>query len=238
MAEVLHLGDMQVEVIRKDIKHVHLSVLPPEGKVRISAPLRTRLDTLRAFTVTRLGWIRQEQKKMRAQKRETPREYLNKESHYLWGKRYLLELKAIEGKAFVQQKHRKLVLSIKPDATEEEKAVVMEAWYREQLKNEMPVLIAKWEKKLGVKVQRFFVQRMKTRWGSCNAVAGNIRINTELAKKPKECLEYIVVHEMVHLKEPSHNARFVALLDKHMPGWNVHRDILNGLPVRHENWVY
>lgn len=238
MMEHLTLGEMTVDVIRKDIKNVHLSVLPPQGKVRVSAPLTVDIKTLRAFTITRLPWIRQQQKRMRAQQRETPREYLERESHYLWGKRFLLCIKETNGKAFVEQKYRKLELHVKANATQESKAEVMESWYREQLKNEMAAMLAHWEKKLNVKVQHVYVQRMKTRWGSCNSNARTIRLNTELAKKPLACLEYIVVHEMVHFKEPTHNKRFVMLMDKYLPNWRLQRDILNGLPVRHEDWVY
>lgn len=239
MATQLKLGDIAVEVVLKDIKNVHLSVYPPSGRVRISAPSRMSLDTIRVFAISKLAWIKQQQEKFRDQERETPREYLNRESHYVWGKRYLLKsIECDEAPASVELKHSTMVLRLRPGTAESKKQAVVEEWYREQLKNAVPPLIAKWEPIMGVKVDRFFVQRMKTRWGSCNARTHRIRLNTDLAKKPRECLEYIVVHEMAHLLEPTHNARFVNLMDRLMPQWRFYRDKLNRLPVRHEEWGY
>lgn len=238
MSTRIELGDIAVDVVRKDIKNVHLSVFPPAGKVRISAPLRMELDTIRVFAITKLGWIRSQQKKLRAQVRETPREFIDRESHYVWGKRYLLKVIEQDAPPSVELKHSRMVLAVRPGSTERQRALVLEAWYRERLKEAVPALIAKWQPIMGVKATRFFVQRMKTRWGSCNPVARSIRINTDLAKKPPECLEYIVVHELVHLLEPTHNARFVTLMDGFMPKWKFYRDELNRLPVRHDDWVY
>ena len=238
MATQLKLGDISVDVVLKDIKNVHLSVYPPNGKVRISAPARMSLDTIRVFAISKLGWIKQQQKKFRSQERETPREYLNRESHYLWGKRYLLKTVECDEAPFVELKHGTMVLRLRPGTAEAKRQAIVEEWYREQLKGAAPPLIAKWEPVLGVKVDRFFVQRMKTKWGSCNAGTRRIRLNTDLAKKPPECLEYIVVHEMAHLVEPTHNARFVALMDRLMPQWRFCREKLNQLPVRHEEWSY
>ena len=238
MTSRLNLGDIAVEVTFKDIKNVHLSVYPPTGRVRISAPARMSLDTIRVFAISKLGWIKQQQRKLRQQERETPREYLNLESHYLWGKRYLLRV--IEGASVpsVEVQHSRLVLWVHPETTEEKKQEIVAQWYRDQVKAAVPSLIARWAPDMGVSVERLFVQQMKTKWGSCNPRAGTIRLNTELAKKPKECLEYIVVHEMAHLLEPTHNARFIALLDRFMPNWRLRRDHLNQLPVRHEEWAY
>jgi predicted metal-dependent hydrolase len=191
-----------VDVLKKDIKNVHLSVYPPTGKVRISAPLRMNLDTIRVFAISKLDWIKQQQKKLRDQERESPREYLDCESHYVWGKRYLLEVLEKDAAPKVQLQHNKIRLHLRPASSARRKQEILEAWYRERLKEAVPPLIAKWEPLLGVKVQRFLVQRMKTKWGSCNHKARSIRLNTELAKKPVECLEYIVVHEMAHLLEP------------------------------------
>lgn len=234
----LELGDLSVEVILKDIKNVHLSVYPPYGRVRVAAPARMSMDTLRAYTISRLGWIRQQQQKMLQQERETPREYLDRESHYVWGRRYLLKVQEREAPPCVELTPRRLLLSVRPGAEEVRRQAVLDAWYRELLKQEVPALLSRWQPLMGVRVERFHVQRMKTRWGSCNPDLRAIRLNSELAKKPKECLEYIVVHEMVHLLEPTHNARFVALMDMFMPNWQVQRDLLNRLPVRHETWVY
>ena len=238
MAAQIKLGDIVADVVLKNIKNVHLSVYPPAGKVRISAPARMSLDTIRIFAISKLGWIKQQQKKLRDQERETPREYLNRESHYVWGRRYLLTVAEADQPPTVELKHRKMVLHMRPGTDETKKQTIVEDWYREQLKNAVPPLIAKWEPLMGVTVNRFFVQRMKTKWGSCSPSTHGIRLNTDLVKKPRECLEYIVVHEMTHLLEPTHNARFVALMDRFMPKWQFYRQILNRLPVRHETWEY
>lgn len=238
MAKQIKLGDIVADVMFKDIKNVHLSVYPPVGRVRISAPSRMSLDTIRVFAISKLGWIKQQQKKLQEQERETPRDYLERESHYLWGKRYLLKILECDESPHVELKHNYLVLHIRPGSDEDKKQSVIEDWYRAQLKQSVPALIDVWEPIIGVKVERFFIQRMKTKWGSCNHRTASIRLNTDLAKKPRECLEYILVHEMAHLLEPTHNARFIALMDKYMPSWRLRRDLLNQLPVRHEEWIY
>ncbi|MDX9789173.1 MAG: SprT family zinc-dependent metalloprotease [Desulfobacterales bacterium] len=238
MVEQLKLGDITVDVVFKDIKNIHLSVHPPTGQVRISAPLRMHLDTIRVFAISKIVWIKQQQKKLREQARETPREYLDRESHYVWGKRYLLTVTECDQAPSVELNHSRMLLRVRPGTDEKRMHLLAEGWYREQIKGAVPSLIAKWEPVLGVKVTKFFVQRMKTKWGSCNPAAGHIRLNTELAKKPMECLEYIVVHEMAHLLEPTHNARFRALMDRFMPKWQFYLDRLNRLPVSHEDWVY
>ena len=238
MVTQIELGDITVDVMLKDIKNIHLSVYPPSGRVRISAPSRMNLDTIRVFAVSKLGWIKQQQQKLQGQERETRREYLDRESHYVWGKRYLL--KVIEGNAApsVALQHRWMLLRVRPGTDAKKKRAIVEAWYRQQLKQAVPPLIARWEPLMGVKIERFFVQRMKTKWGSCNHGARSIRLNTELAKKSRECLEYIVVHEMTHVLEPTHNARFVALMDQFLPQWQFYRDQLNRLPISHEDWTY
>lgn len=238
MVTKIELGGIVVDVVKKDIKNVHLSVHPPTGKVRISAPLRMETDTIRVFAISKLGWIKQQQQKLGTQERETPREYLDRESHYVWGKRYLLKIVEKAAAPGVELKHNTLLLRVRSGSSVEKKQAVLDGWYREQLKEAIPQLVAKWEPLIGVKVERFFVQRMKTKWGSCNAGSRCIRLNSELAKKPPECLEYIVVHEMVHLLEPTHNRVFVALMDQFMPKWQFYRDNLNRLPVRHESWGY
>ncbi len=238
MAKKLRLGDMEVDVTLKQIKNIHLSVHPPTGRVRISAPSHMKLETIRLYTISKLSWIKRQQKKLQAQERETPREYIERESHYLWGKRYLLKICENGGPHRVELTHNHFVLHVRPGIDEDRRRLIVEEWYRSQIKQAVPPLIDKWEPILGVKVARFFVQRMKTRWGSCNHLRGNIRLNTELAKKPPECLEYLVVHEMVHLLEPAHNTRFVALMDQFMPKWRFYRDQLNRFPVSHEKWAY
>lgn len=238
MARQLQLGDITVEVVLKDIRNVHLSVYPPAGRVRISAPSRMSLDTIRVFAISKLDWIKRQQEKLRGQQRETPRDFLDRESHYLWGKRYLLKVIEAEAAPEITLKHSQMLLQVRPGTEVERRQALVDAWYREQLRAALPDLVAKWESLMGVKVVRFYVQRMRTRWGTCNPRRRSIRLNTELAKKPRECLEYILIHEMVHLLEPSHNARFVRLMDHFMPKWRHHRDRLNQLPVREENWDY
>jgi predicted metal-dependent hydrolase len=234
----IDLGGIAAEVAFKDIKNVHLSVYPPDGKVRISAPAHMNLDTIRVFAISRLPWIRQQREKLRGQPRETPREYLERESHYVWGRRYLLRIIEADVAPDVCLKHRHMVLRIRPGTTGAQRQAIVEAWYREQVRRIVPAMIAKWEPLMGVKIARFFVQRMKTKWGSCSPASRSIRLNTELAKKPRECLEYIVVHEMAHLLEPTHNARFAVLMDRFMASSRMRRDQLNQLPVRHEAWGY
>jgi predicted metal-dependent hydrolase len=238
MANRIQLGEIAVDVVKKDIKNVHLSVYPPTGTVRISAPLRMDLDTIRVFAIAKLGWIRQQQRKIRGQERETPREYLDRESHYVWGKRYLLKLVEKDAAPHVELKHSQILLRTRQATGEEKRQAILDEWYRSQLKAAAPLVIAKWEPLIGVKVERFFVQRMKTKWGSCSPSSASIRLNTDLAKKPRESLEYIVVHEMAHLIEPNHNSSFIALMDRFLPQWREYRDALNRLPVRHERWEY
>jgi predicted metal-dependent hydrolase len=238
MATQLKLGDIVVDVLLKDIKNVHLSVYPPTGKVRISAPSRMNLDTIRVYAISKLGWIKRQQTKIRAQERETPRQHVNRESHYVWGHRYLLEVIEAAAAPSVSLKHNRMILQVRPGADEQKKLAIVDAWYREHVKIAASELIAKWEPVLGVHIERIFVQRMKTRWGSCSPGSRSIRLNTDLAKKPRECLEYIVVHEMIHLLEPTHNARFIAFMDRFMPQWSFRREQLNRLPVRHEEWAY
>ncbi len=232
------LGDIEVDVVLKEIKNIHLSVYPPTGRVRISAPSGMKIDTLRLYAISRLGWIKKQRRKLQGQERETPREYLNRESHYLWGKRYLLKIVERDAPPFVDLQHSAIILHIRPGASEERKQVVLDEWYRQQLKVAIANLIALWEKRVGVGVQEFGIKKMKTRWGTCNPEARRIWVNLELAKKPRVCLEYIVVHEMVHLLEHHHNDRFVLLMDNVMPNWRSVRDDLNRLPVKHEEWIY
>jgi len=236
MAEHIDLGGIRVEVQRKNNKHAHLYVYPPEGRVHISAPMHMGLDALRAFAISRLGWIKAQQRQMRAQPREPEREYLNRESHQVWGRRYLLKVIELDAAPAVELKHSTLVLQVRPGSDEARRQALLESWYRQQLRAKLPALLDKWQPLMEVEARRIFVQRMKTRWGSCNSAAGSIRLNTDLAKKPPECLEYVLVHELAHLIEPTHNARFLSLLDRLMPQWRQIKDELNRLPVRHEAW--
>jgi predicted metal-dependent hydrolase len=238
MQKRIQLGDIGVDVVRKSIKNVHLSVHPPTGRVRIAAPEHMSLNTVRVFAIAKLPWIKRQQRKLREQERETPREYIDRESHYVWGKRYLLKVIEDDEPPAVDLDHGRMILRVRPGTDKAKRQAILDEWHREQLRNAIPPLIEKWGRLAGVEVRRVFVQRMKTKWGSCNHRAGSIRLNTDLARKPRECLEYIVVHEMAHLLEPTHNERFVALMDKFMPNWQSRRETLNRLPVRHETWNY
>ncbi len=238
MATQFQLGSTRVQVEFKDIKNVHLSVHPPVGRVSISAPRRMKLETVRLFAISKLDWIRRQQKEIRAQEREPEREYVDRESHFVWGRRCLLVVSERDEPPSVILRHNKLHLGLRPGTDVQRRRAIAEAWYREQVRQALPDLLSKWQSILGVEVTGFYVQRMRTRWGSCNPTARTIRLNTDLAKKPRECLEYIVVHELVHLLEPTHNARFVALMNRYMPRWQDHRKALNRLPVRHEDWEY
>jgi predicted metal-dependent hydrolase len=238
MVTQIKLGEIAVDVVKKGIKNIHLSVYPPTGDVRISAPLRMDLDNIRVFAITKLDWIKSQQQKLREQARETPREYLDRESHYVWGKRYLLKVIEQDAVPTVELKHSKMLLRIRPATSLERRNAIIEKWYRKELKAAIPPLIGKWQRLMGVRLERFFVQRMKTKWGSCRPGTKSIRLNTDLAQKPPECLEYIIVHEMAHLLEPTHTQRFIALMDRFMPKWQFYREELNRLPVRHETWRY
>jgi predicted metal-dependent hydrolase len=238
MGSTIQLGDIDVDVTQKNIKNVHLSVYPPTGRVRISAPLHMSPETIRVFAISKLAWIKQEQRKLREQERETPRDYVGRESHYVWGKRYLLKVVEVDAAPCVELKHSNITLKVRQKSSRAKKQEIMAQWYRSLVKDATTPLIAKWEPLLRVKVSNLFVQQMKTKWGSCNPVARNIRLNSELAKKPPECLEYIVVHEMVHLLEATHNQKFIKLMDHFMPAWRHYLDVLNSLPVRHERWSF
>ena len=227
----IDLDEIVISVVQKNIKNVHLSVYPPMGNVRISAPLRMNLDTIRVFAISKLDWIRHQQQKLRNQVRETPREYIDQENHYLWGKCYLLNLIEIEAPARLELQHDHILLQVRPGATTDRKRTIVDEFYRSQIEVAIPPLIVKWEDLMGVSVASFSIRKMKTKWGSCTPALQTIRFNLELAKKPAECLEYVIVHEMVHLLEPSHNRRFVALMDSFMPQWRFYQSELNRLPI-------
>lgn len=238
MQSQITVGGVTVDVVLKDIKNVHLSVHPPTGRVTIAAPAHMSLDTVRLFAIAKVVWIRQQQNKLNLQERETPREFLSRESHYVWGERYLMKVVELDAPPIIELKHNRMIFQVRPGWDGEKRKELMESWYRELLRQAVPTLLAVWEQRIGVTVDVVAVRRMKTKWGSCNPIAKTILLNTDLAKKPRECLEYIVVHELVHLLEPTHNERFIKLMDQHMPKWQSHRQLLNSLPVRHENWGY
>lgn len=238
MSNILQLAELDVQVERKRIKNVHLSVLPPDGTVRVSAPERLSDHVLRSFVLSRLDWIRRQQEILECQPREPKREFLQLESHYVWGSRYLLELQA--NCPCNEVVLRPGVLTIKHWGRYSQTACdrILQDWYRFQVRGKASELLATWTKRIGVGPDRFFVQRMKTKWGSCNSEGRTVRLNSELGKKPVECLEFILVHELIHLIEPTHNERFVRLMNRHLPAWKARRDLLNSQPLSHQEWAY
>ncbi len=236
MSETIHIGEIVVALTRKDVMHVHLSVHPPSGRVTLVAPKGTRPEVARAYAVSKVGWIRDQQAKLREQARETPREYVERESHYLWGRRYLLSVREEEAKPAIRLGHRNITLTVRPGSSRATREAVVHEWHKSLLHEAVRELIRRWEPKLGVEVAQYFLQRMKTKWGGCNPRARNIRLNTELVKKPKDLLEYVVVHEMLHLVEPTHSDRFIALMNKHYPAWREARAELNELPLAAAVW--
>ncbi len=223
----------------KDIKNVHLSVYPPTGRVRISAPPRMSLDTIRVFAISKLGWIKQQQKKLREQERETPREYLDRESHYVWGKRYLLKVIESDAAPAVELKHSSMLLRVRPGTSDDKKQAVVGGMVSRAAQGGRAASdreVGAADGREGEAVLRAAdedqVGKLQPRHAAASASTPN------WPRSQRECLEYIVVHEMVHLLEPTHNARFVALMDQFMPKWQFHRQELNRLPVRHETWGY
>ena len=238
MSQKIQIGDLTVQVARKAIKNVHLSVHPPSGRVTMSAPESTRLDVARAYAISKLPWIREQQAKLRAQAREAPRRFVERESHFLWGRRHLLTIKYHDAKPEVVLDHRRITLFVRPGSDAAKRASLLHDWHKSLLHACVPDLIRKWEVRLGVKARGYFLQRMKTKWGSCNHRAKHIRLSTELVKKPKDLLEYVVVHEMLHLITPTHNANFITLLNLHYPSWREARAELNELPLSAEVWKH
>ncbi len=225
-------GDIAVEVTRKDIRTLRLGVHPPDGRVTVSAPMAMTEESIRAFVLARLGWIRKHRQKQLTQGYVVAHSYTDGESHYFSGRRYVLKVVESRDATRVVLGHDVLVMKVRPGASAERRRYLLDEWYRQQLKAAVPGLIAGYQPHMGVRVHAFGVKRMRTRWGTCNPRARRIWLNLELAKKPPECLEYIVVHEMVHLLEPCHNARFHALMDSYLPRWRLYKDLLNSLPVR------
>lgn len=235
----LQIGGIAVEVVRKEIKHLHVGVYPPAGRVRVAVPRRLDDEAVRLAVVSRLGWIRRKQKEFARQDRQSRREIVPGESHYFLGRRYLLNVKECDGSPdvwLVGKASMELRLPSGHDIAERE--AVLQRWYRRQLKALLPPLLAKWQPRIGKSVSEVRIKRMKTRWGSCNAIARRVWLNLELVKKPAACLEYVLVHELVHLHERHHNDRFLEWMDTLLPAWRVHRDELNRAPLAHEDWAY
>ncbi len=237
--EQIIINDIKIDVVRKDIKNIHLAVYPPTGRVRIAAPLRVNDDAIRLFAISKLGWIKRHQRKFEGQDRISPREYKNRESHYFQGKRYLLNVIEADAPPKVVLKNKTYIdLCIRPETSTAKRHEIMNEWYRQQLKKQIPELIEKWEKKTNVRVGEWQVKLMKTKWGSCNIQKKRIWLNLELAKKPIHCLEYIIVHEMVHLLERHHNDKFLYYMDTFLSNWKQLKTELNKLPVSHAAWNY
>jgi len=232
------VSGISVEVVRKPIKHLHLTVHPPDGHVRVSAPERLDNDAVRLAVISRLSWVRQQQAAFAEQPRQSARQFLSGASHYVWGQRYRLNVIRHTGPNRVELRpNGDLDLHVRPSADADRRAAILAEWYRDELKARIPALIEAWEPRLGVSVADWGVKRMRTKWGTCNAADHRIWLNLELAKKPPECLEYVVVHEMAHLLERSHNDRFVDLLDEHLPSWRSRRRTLNAAPLAAEDWT-
>ncbi|MBN4958340.1 M48 family metallopeptidase [Stenotrophomonas maltophilia] len=228
---LIRLGKLDISVIFKAVKNVHLSVHPPQGRVTLVAPTGTRLEVARAYAVSKLRWIRQQQAQLQAQARETTRQFVTRESHYIWGRRYLLTVVEHDALPAVKMDHRRITLQVRPGANAARREAIYRHWQRSLLHEAIPPLIAHWEQRIGVKLKGYFLQRMKTKWGSCNHLHAHIRLNTELVKKPRDLLEYVIVHEMIHLIEPTHSEHFIALLQQHYPAWRDARAELNALPL-------
>ena len=233
------INGLDVEVVRKAIKNLLLGVYPPHGRVRVAAPLAVSDDAVRLAVIGKLGWIRRQRAKFEAQPRQSQREMVAGESHYFLGRRYRLRITEHHGAGKVVMRNTAMIdLHVRAGASMEQREEVLLRWHREQLKAMIPPLLDKWQPLIGVQVAHWGVKKMKTKWGSCNIDARRIWLNLELAKKPAPCLEYIVVHELVHLLERHHNERFTALMDIHIPQWRQYREMLNTTPLGHENWGY
>ncbi|HWQ18172.1 MAG TPA: SprT family zinc-dependent metalloprotease [Methanotrichaceae archaeon] len=239
MSHHITISGIDIEIVRKNIKNLHIGVYPPEGRVRVAAPLRIDDDAVRLAVISRLSWIKMQRARFREQPRQSAREYITGESHYFLGRRYLLNVIEHNGPARVEKhRTRRLDLFVPYGADAAKRERVMIAWYRTELKSRVPDLIEKWQPVVGVQVADWGIKRMKTKWGSCNISARRIWLNLELAKNPIHCIEYVIVHETVHLLERHHNERFTALMDAFMPQWRHYRDELNRGPLSHEKWVY
>jgi predicted metal-dependent hydrolase len=233
------VAGISVEVDRKPIKHLHLGVYPPQGRVRAAAPAHMTDDAVRLAVVTRIGWIRRQRNRFAAQERQSRRQLVTGESHFFEGRRYRLVVTEGTGRAAIRLRNsRTIEMRVPPGTGVDARHVLLYGWYRDHLRNRVPDLIAKWEPAAGVRVSEWRLKKMRTRWGTCNAEAGRIWLNVELAKKPPSCLEFILVHEMVHLIERNHTEAFQRMMDELMPGWRVRRDMLNRAPLAHETWAY
>jgi len=235
----LKVSGLSVAVVRKKIKNIHLAVYPPDGMVRVAVPLQTTDENVRLAIISRLSWIRRKQAEFERQPRQSERKFVAGESHYFQGRRYILEVAEQSEKPCVKLKNNsKILLSVRPGTPKEARAKIMADWYRRHLRQQVPAILEKWQPVIGEQATSWQVRRMKTKWGSCSISSKRILVNLELAKKWPECLEYIVVHELVHLLERHHNENFRALMDRFLPRWRLCREMLNSEPLAHENWGY
>ena len=235
----IQVGGLLVQIVRKDIKNLHLGVYPPNGRVRVAVPLRVTNEAVRLAVIGKLGWIRRQRAGFEGQPRESQREMVSGESHYFLGRRYRLRvIHTAEAAGIMLRNRTRMELRVRPDSTAAQRALVLQRWYRQELQKLVPPLREKWQMTLGVQAADWGIKKMKTKWGACNVEARRIWLNLELAKKPPQCLEYIVVHELAHLVERHHNDRFLAMMDKHLPQWRFHRQELNAAPLSHESWDY
>ena len=235
----IRVSGLVVDIVRKDIKNLHLGVYPPNGRVRVAAPLSVSYEAVRLAVVGKLGWIKKQQAKFAAQPRQTAREMVSGESHHFLGRRYRLRVSEGHGQCKVLLRTPATIeLYVRPQTNAKQREQALQRWYRERLRALIPPLLEKWQPVVGVQVADWGIKKMKTKWGSCTKDARRIWLNLELAKKPMQCLEYIVVHEIVHLLERQHNDRFRALMDQLMPQWHLCREELNRTPLGHANWEY
>jgi predicted metal-dependent hydrolase len=232
------VNNITIDVVRKNIKNLHLAVYPPSGRVRIATPMKVDDEAVRLFAISKLSWIKKNRVKYINQERQSERKYISGESHYFKGQRYMLNLIYHTGYPKVVIRKKYIDLYVKAGSTEEQRENVMTTWYRKNLKEQIPALIEKWQKIIEIEVVQWQVKKMKTKWGTCNREAKRIWLNLELAKKPEHCLEYIIVHEMVHFLERNHTERFVAYMDKFMSQWKSIKDELNSSILKHEDWTY
>jgi predicted metal-dependent hydrolase len=232
----LTVRGINIDVVYKDIKNLHIGVYPPVGRVRVAAPKRLEEEQIRLAIIQRLPWIRRQRRQLQEAARQSPREMVNGESHYVWGRRHRLKIIERPGRAHVELDGDRLLMYVSEGSTTDARAELLQDWQRKQLRLAVPPLIARWEQIVGREVPRWSVRRMKTKWGSCNRETGHIWFNLELAKKHLHCLEYIVVHEMTHLLERNHGERYISLMDKFMPDWRSRRDELNRAPLADEQW--
>ena len=232
----LTVAGLGIDVVYKNIKHLHISVYPPVGRVRVAAPDRMDEDTIRLAVVQRLPWIKRQREQLVSADRQSERQMLSGESHFVWGQRYRLDVSRSSGHHAVELKAQTMWLTASPGATADDRRAVLDRWYRRQLKAAVPELLDKWQQIVGVKVDKIVVRRMKTKWGTCVVDSKTIWLNPELAKKNPRSLEYIVVHELTHLHERKHNDRFVELMDRYLPDWRSRRDELNEAPLAAEEW--